>query len=79
MTHRSDLEWIDSTRPLDEIIAQVKESYHSKFPVSKRVLDEIQGPCCAGLAGRGQQPRIQVERCGASADHRAAKREAFTS
>ncbi|MBL7938609.1 MAG: HlyC/CorC family transporter [Flavobacteriales bacterium] len=43
MTHRSDLEWIDSTLPLDEIVAQVKESHHSKFPVSKGTLDEIQG------------------------------------
>ena len=43
MTHRSDLEWIDSTRSLDEIAAQVKESHHSKFPVSKGILDEIQG------------------------------------
>ena len=47
MTHRSDLQWIDSTLPLDEIVAQVKESHHSKFPVSKGILDEIQGVLAA--------------------------------
>lgn len=43
MTHRSDLEWIDSNAPMEQIIAQVKESVHSKFPVCRGSLDEVWG------------------------------------
>jgi len=43
MTHRNDLEWIDSTQPLDAIIAQVKASYHSKFPVCRGNIDDVMG------------------------------------
>jgi CBS domain containing-hemolysin-like protein len=32
MTHRSDLEWIDSTEPLDAIIAQVKDELPQQVP-----------------------------------------------
>lgn len=43
MTHRSEVEWIDSTEPLDAIIAQVKDSYRSKYPVCKGRMEEIEG------------------------------------
>lgn len=43
MTHRSEVEWVDSTRPIAEIIAQVKDSPRSKFPVCKGSVDEIEG------------------------------------
>lgn len=43
MTHRNEVEWIDSTKPLEQVIAQVKESTRSKYPVCKGALDEIQG------------------------------------
>ncbi|HRF79869.1 MAG TPA: hemolysin family protein, partial [Flavobacteriales bacterium] len=43
MTHRSEVEWIDSTKPLDAIIAQVKDSYRSKYPVCKGRMEEIEG------------------------------------
>jgi putative hemolysin len=43
MTHRNQVEWIDSTKPLDQLIMQVKESTRSKYPVCKGALDEIQG------------------------------------
>ncbi|MGV9013051.1 MAG: hemolysin family protein [Flavobacteriales bacterium] len=43
MTHSSELEWIDSEKPLDTIIAQVKESRHSKFPVCRGRLQEVYG------------------------------------
>ncbi|MCB0770015.1 MAG: HlyC/CorC family transporter [Flavobacteriales bacterium] len=43
MTHRSQVEWIDSTAPPDEIIAQVKGSTRSYFPVANGVLDDVQG------------------------------------
>lgn len=43
MTHSSELEWIDSEKPLEEIIAQVRESRHSKFPVCKGVIEEVWG------------------------------------
>ncbi|MBL7950487.1 MAG: HlyC/CorC family transporter [Flavobacteriales bacterium] len=43
MTHRSDVEWIDSTEPLDKIIAQAKDSYRSKYPVCKGRMQDIEG------------------------------------
>ncbi|HNR56634.1 MAG TPA: hemolysin family protein, partial [Flavobacteriales bacterium] len=43
MTHRSEVEWIDSTKPLDAIIAQVKDSYRSKYPVCRGRMEEIEG------------------------------------
>lgn len=43
MTHSSELEWIDSEKPLEAIIAQVRESRHSKFPVCKGVIEEVWG------------------------------------
>ncbi len=43
MTHRSELEWVDSELPIEQIIAQVKESVHSKFPVGRGSIDEAWG------------------------------------
>ncbi len=43
MTHRNDLEWIDSEMPMEQIITQVKESVHSKFPVGRGSLDSVSG------------------------------------
>lgn len=43
MTHSSELEWIDSEKPLAETIRQVKESRHSKFPVCKGRIEEVWG------------------------------------
>jgi len=43
MTHRNDLEWVDSNDPISEIIAQVKDSHHSKFPVCNGEIDEVLG------------------------------------
>ncbi|TXI78968.1 MAG: HlyC/CorC family transporter [Flavobacteriales bacterium] len=43
MTHRSEVEWIDSTEPLDTIIAQVKDSYRSKYPVCRGTMEEVEG------------------------------------
>ncbi len=43
MTHRGQVEWIDSTRPLDAIEAQVRDSLRSKFPVCRGTVDEPEG------------------------------------
>lgn len=43
MTHRSEVEWIDSTEPLEAIITQVKDSYRSKYPVCRGRMEEIEG------------------------------------
>jgi putative hemolysin len=43
MTHRSSVEWIDSTAPLADIIAQVKASTRSYYPVANGQLDDVQG------------------------------------
>ncbi len=47
MTHRGQVEWIDSTRPLAEIVAQVRDSLRSKFPVCRGTVDEIEGTLSA--------------------------------
>lgn len=47
MTHRSEVEWIDSTRPLPEIVHQVRSSLRSKFPVCRGTSDEIEGTLSA--------------------------------
>lgn len=47
MTHRGQVEWIDSTRPLPEIVAQVRNSLRSKFPVCRGTVDEIEGTLSA--------------------------------
>ncbi len=43
MTHRTDLEWLDLSAPTSEIVAAVKESYFSKFPVCDGDIDNIKG------------------------------------
>ena len=43
MTQRGLVEWIDSTRPLAEILSQVKSSVRSKYPVGRGSLDDIEG------------------------------------
>ncbi len=43
MTPRNEVEWIDSTRPVSEIEAQLRESLRSKFPVCQGTVDEIEG------------------------------------
>jgi putative hemolysin len=47
MTHRGQVEWIDSMRPLDEIVAQVRDSLRSKFPVCKGEVNEVEGTLSA--------------------------------
>lgn len=47
MTHRGQVEWIDSTRPLPEIVEQVRHSLRSKFPVCRGTVDEIEGTLSA--------------------------------
>lgn len=43
MTHRTDLEWLDIAMPIDEVVAQVKNSYYSKFPVGDGSIDNVKG------------------------------------
>ncbi|MBP8823473.1 MAG: HlyC/CorC family transporter [Flavobacteriales bacterium] len=47
MTHRGEVEWVDSTRPLAEVVARVRESHRSKLPVCRGSLDEIEGTLSA--------------------------------
>ncbi|MBK9273888.1 MAG: HlyC/CorC family transporter [Flavobacteriales bacterium] len=47
MTHRGQVEWIDSTRPLRDIVEQVRHSLRSKFPVCRGTVDEIEGTLSA--------------------------------
>lgn len=43
MTHRSEVEWIDSTWSNAEIEAFLRESLRSKFPVCREKVDDIEG------------------------------------
>ncbi|MDT3671360.1 MAG: hemolysin family protein [Aromatoleum sp.] len=43
MVPRSDLVWLDVNRPLDENLARMAESDHSRFPVCRGSLDDILG------------------------------------
>ncbi|MDO9598801.1 MAG: hemolysin family protein [Azoarcus sp.] len=43
MVPRSDIVWLDMNRPLDENLALMAESYHSRFPVCRGGLDDILG------------------------------------
>ncbi|MCL1861308.1 MAG: hemolysin family protein [Proteobacteria bacterium] len=43
MIPRSDIVWLDTERPLEENLARVEESEHSRFPVCRGGLEEILG------------------------------------
>lgn len=43
MVPRADIVWLDVTRPLDENLARMAESDHSRFPVCRGGLDDILG------------------------------------
>jgi putative hemolysin len=43
MVPRSDIVWLDAERPLEENLARVTQSYHSRFPVCRGGLEEILG------------------------------------
>lgn len=43
LTHRSEMEWINSEDSLDEIFDLLKESVHSKFVVGEGSLDKVLG------------------------------------
>ncbi len=43
MVPRSDLVWLDVNRPLEENLARMAESEHSRFPVCRGGLDDILG------------------------------------
>jgi putative hemolysin len=62
MTHRSEVEWIDSTQPLADIISQVRESTRSKFPVCRGTVDEIEGTLnIRDLLERISMPDLELE------------------
>ena len=61
MTHRNDLEWVDSNDPLTDIIAQVKDTHHSKFPVCNGEIDEVIGTLSIrDLLDRFNQPGFKL-------------------
>lgn len=43
MTPRSEIEWLDLDRPDEELVARIRASGRSRFPVAKGGLDELQG------------------------------------
>ena len=43
MVPRSDIAWLDTERPLEENLARMTESDHSRFPVCRGSLDDILG------------------------------------
>jgi putative hemolysin len=43
MVPRADIVWLDTSRPLDQNLALIAESAHSRFPVCRGGLDDILG------------------------------------
>ncbi len=43
MTHRSDILWLESTKTVAEIRAQMPENMHSMYPVCEGSIDQIKG------------------------------------
>ncbi|NEM96688.1 hemolysin family protein [Pontibacter burrus] len=43
MTYRTEVEWIDLSRPLEEIYQIIQQSAHTKFPVCEGSLDNVLG------------------------------------
>ncbi|HWQ45216.1 MAG TPA: hemolysin family protein [Longilinea sp.] len=43
MTPRTEIEWIDLDEPVDEIFRQALQSTHSRLPVARENLDNVQG------------------------------------
>ncbi len=43
MTPRGEIEWLDLERPDEELVARIKASGRSRFPVAEGSLDELQG------------------------------------
>lgn len=61
MTHRSEVEWIDSTGTLAETLAFVKNSTRSKFPVCRGSVDDIEGTLnIRDLLERVSEPDLQL-------------------
>ena len=42
-THRTEVEWIDINQPLEQILALIKNSVHSKFLVCDGTMDAVKG------------------------------------
>jgi putative hemolysin len=42
-THRKDVEWIDINMPVEDIKEKIRNSVHSKFLVSDRLIDNVAG------------------------------------
>lgn len=78
MTHRSQVEWIDSTRPLADILAQVRASLRSKFPVSRGNMDELEGTLNArDLLDHADEPGFELHQVVAPAIIVPENAEAF--
>ena len=43
MTHRSDILWLESTKTIAEVRAQMPENMHSMYPVCEGSIDQIKG------------------------------------
>ena len=43
MTHRSDIQWLESTKTVGEVKATLKEAMHSVYPVCEGNIDKIKG------------------------------------
>ncbi len=47
MTPRTELEWLDLSEPVDELLEKVKASHYNVFPVAENTLDAVQGVALA--------------------------------
>lgn len=65
ITPRPEIDWIDLENSLDENLETITESGHSRFPVGKGSLDNIQGVLVAKdlLSIDFQDPKFDIKKC----------------
>ena len=61
MTPRHQVEWLDSTAELSDILTQVKNSFRSKYPVGRGSLDDLVGALnLRDLLEQADQPNFEL-------------------
>lgn len=64
MIPRAEIVWIDADAPIDEVLAQIAEHGHSRYPVCRGSLDDVIGVLGAHALlqplARGETPQLQT-------------------
>jgi putative hemolysin len=64
MIPRAEIAWLDATAPIDDVLAQIAEHGHTRYPVCRGGLDDVIGVIGANLLlpslARGEKPDLAV-------------------